>query len=146
MHDLFSLHKYFIYQNTIRLELERYFKKQKLSNSEEKYRDSYIQIYLDLWYWTFYVLIEWYQELNIQDIKINKLLESFDLKLLKRYRNWVFHFQKDWYDDRFEKLHQSDEFVLWSENLLKEFRRYFLEQIKLWKVIAPKLPKQQKDI
>jgi hypothetical protein len=43
----------------------------------------------------------------------------------------VFHFQKDWYDKRFDDLHKSNDHVEWSEELLKEFKRYFLEQIKL---------------
>ena len=45
MHELFSLHKYFVYQDTIRLQFEKYLMNKELKNSK-----AYTNIYLDLWY------------------------------------------------------------------------------------------------
>jgi hypothetical protein len=58
MHDLFSLHKYFVYQLEIRRSLDKFFLKDNLSKHELEARKAYLNIYLDLWYGTFYVLIE----------------------------------------------------------------------------------------
>ena len=45
MHELFSLNKYFVYQDTIRIQLEKY-----LMNKDLKDSKAYTNIYLDLWY------------------------------------------------------------------------------------------------
>lgn len=138
MHDLFVLLKYFLYQDTIRLQFEKY-----LLNKELKDSKAYINIYMDLWYWTLYVLIEWWYELRLKDEKITKLLRWKNKELLREYRNGVFHFQKDWYDKKFENFHAEESTVLWSIELHKEFWRFFNDKIKTWELVAPPLPKQE---
>lgn len=59
MNDLFVLHKYFIYEETMRLNFEKYLIDiDNLNSFEKENRKSYLNIYLDLWYGTLYVLIE----------------------------------------------------------------------------------------
>ncbi len=135
MHELFSLHKYFVYQDTIRLQFEKYLMNKELNNSK-----AYTNIYLDLWYGTLFVVAEWWKELRLEDDKINSLLKSSNYELLRRYRNCVFHFQKDWHDPRFDDFHKEDSTVDWTIKLHTELWRFFLEKIKEWKLAPPPLP------
>lgn len=140
MHKLFCLHKYFIYHHVIDELLDKYLLEKELNSKDLEFKKAYTNIYLDLYYWTLYVLIEWWRDLKIKDERINILIQSKNTELLRKYRNWVFHFQKNWYDDRFENLHKEESIVNWTIELSKEFGRFFREKIKEWELIPPKIP------
>jgi hypothetical protein len=88
-------------------------------------------LYMSYWYGGLYVVIEGWQELKLSDTVINGLLQSSNVDLLKRYRNGVFHFQKQYYDNRFiEFMSEGKDSVKWVRNLTQEFGRWFLEWFK----------------
>lgn len=55
-------------------------------------------LYMSYWYGGLYVVIEGWQRLKLSDDIIDNLLISSNVQLLKRYRNGVFHFQKEYID------------------------------------------------
>jgi hypothetical protein len=87
-------------------------------------------LYMSFWYGEMYVVIEGWKALGLSDPKIDDLLESKNVALLKRYRNGVFHFQKDYFDDRFTKFMVEQETATWIRELREEFSRYFLAYFK----------------
>jgi Resolvase, N terminal domain len=58
-------------------------------------------LYMSYWYGGLYVVIEGWQELSLSDAVIDATLQSPNVDLLRRYRNGVFHFQRDYNDERF---------------------------------------------
>ena len=58
-------------------------------------------IFMSYWYGGLYAVIEGWQELGLTDPTIDRLLESPNVELLRRYRNGVFHYQMTYFDDRF---------------------------------------------
>jgi hypothetical protein len=85
-------------------------------------------LYMSYWYGGLYVVIEGWDELKLSDTVINGLLQSSNVDLLKRYRNGVFHFQKQYHDKRFiEFMSEGNDSVTWVRNLNQEFGRWFLE-------------------
>jgi len=86
-------------------------------------------MFMSHWYGALYVVIEGWQELELQDPEINKLLEHSNVGLLRRYRNGSFHYQKDYFDDRFEGFMAEKDSVEWVRTLNKAFGRYFLDYI-----------------
>lgn len=83
------------------------------------------------WYASLYVVIEGWTSLKLADSLIDQLLaeRSSTLKLLKRYRNGVFHYQRSLMDSRFLDVMTSGERVIDFICLLHlEFLRY------LWQV------------
>jgi hypothetical protein len=56
---------------------------------------------MSYWYGGLYVVIEGWQELGLSDAVIDATLQSPNVHLLRRYRNGVFHFKKDYNDERF---------------------------------------------
>ena len=53
------------------------------------------------WYATLYVVIEGYQELKMADSVIDLLLQSPNVKSLRRFRNGICHYQKEYFDELF---------------------------------------------
>jgi len=85
-------------------------------------------LYMSYWYGGLYVVIEGWQRLKLSDDIIDNLLISSNVQLLKRYRNGVFHFQKEYIDKRFEEfMEQGMNAVTWVRSLNEQFGRYFLE-------------------
>lgn len=83
--------------------------------------------YMSYWYGGMYVVIEGWEELKLHDEKIDKLLQSQNKDLLRRYRNGTFHFQKDYFDARFTDLMKEGEQVIsWIRELREAFSQYFL--------------------
>ena len=88
-------------------------------------------LYMSYWYGGLFVVIEGWKELGLTDKKINALLNSPNIDLLRRYRNGVFHFQKDYSDERFLGfMRDGRNCVDWIRNLNQEFGRYFLTWFK----------------
>ena len=80
------------------------------------------------WFASLYVVIGGWRELGLKDDKIDALLGSDYVNLLRRLRNGVFHFQRDYFDPRFrEYLKTGDPATNWADDLHDEFSRYFLE-------------------
>jgi hypothetical protein len=76
-------------------------------------------------------VIEGWKELGLKDDKIDRLLESDYVKLLRRFRNGVFHFQREYFDGRFyDFIHAGDPAAKWAGDLHDEFSRYFLKWYK----------------
>jgi hypothetical protein len=94
-------------------------------------------MYMSLWYGELYVVIEGWKELGFSDPTVDALLSSPNVELLKRYRNGAFHFQKDYFDDRFLDFMRGDAAVKWVSNLNQAFGSYFLTKFAEWKTGKP---------
>lgn len=83
-------------------------------------------LYMSYWFGGLYVVIEGWQQLGLKDKSIGALLNSKNVQLLRRYRNGVFHFQKDYFDERFLGfLRDGINRLEWIRKLHQEFDRFF---------------------
>ncbi len=133
--EIITLHRYFIWADRMRVHFDQVLQNlgtdpKPMANklfTDEKGINTFL--YMSLWYGTFYVLIEGWQELGLKDKKIDAMLKSENVALLKRYRNGVFHFQKEYYDKRFIELMENGvDIANWIRDLRDEFSRWFLEK------------------
>lgn len=127
--EIITLHRYFIWADRMRVHFDHILRYSKpISPESFKKREGIdIFLYMSLWYGMFYVLIEGWQELGLVDEKIDELLKSNNVNLLKQYRNGVFHFQKEYYDERFTKLMtEGQDVAIWIRDLRDKFSRWFL--------------------
>ena len=82
--------------------------------------------YMSYWYGGLYVVIEGYRRLKLRDMAIDKLLLSRNTMLLKKFRDGVFHYQPQYFDNRFMNLiTQGKGVVQWVSSLHREFDRLF---------------------
>jgi hypothetical protein len=86
-------------------------------------------IFMSYWYGSLYVVIEGWRQLRLTDPKIVSLLASSNVALLKKYRNGVFHFQKNYFDDRFAGFVAAVDSVSWVRTIHSEFGEYFRREI-----------------
>lgn len=125
-----SLYKYYIWADFMR---SRFYESENQPEFNARISDvlnrimlSEKYIYMSYWYAGLYVVISGWKTLQLQDDKINELLKSPNAGLLYRYRNAVFHFQRNYFHDKFMKfLKQGEASVEWVSNLHEEFGRYF---------------------
>jgi hypothetical protein len=134
---LFALHRYWIYANRMR----EYFEKALLNPDWIELAKTHKShpgftflvhdpgIFMSYWYGGLYVVIEGWCELALTDPTIDRLLASPNVDLLKRYRNGAFHFQKNYFDQRFRGFIESQDSVEWVRELNLAFGRFFLREI-----------------
>lgn len=121
-----TLHKYFIWSNRMRTHFDEILEASKKEQEKKKF-DIESLMYLSLWYATLYTVIEGWKELKLQDPKIDFFLQSPNVENLKKYRNGVLHFQRNYFDQRFLGMITSQDSVSWVRELNSEFGRYFLD-------------------
>jgi len=131
-----ALHRYWMYANRMR----GYFEKALLNPDWLKLAEEHKAhpgltffvhdpgIFMSYWYGGLYVVIEGWQELGLADPTIDRLLESPNIQLLRRYRNGVFHYQTTYFDDRFRGFIESQDSVPWVRELNLAFGDYFLRE------------------
>ena len=71
------------------------------------------EIFMSYWYGSLYVVIEGWHRLNLHDDKIDELLKSPNVALLKRYRNAAFHYQDEWLHSKLTDFCGSPDGVTW---------------------------------
>ena len=103
--NVVTLHRYFIWANRMRPHFDEVLSKGDLGEGRKADIESFL--YMSYWYGGLYVVIEGWRELKFADAVIDKMLQSPNVKLLRRYRNGVFHFQKNYNDERFEGFMRS---------------------------------------
>ena len=152
MPPIMSLHRYWIYSNWMREYFDAGLEKepQDFTNlAKEKDPAKVIVaaltffgtgsgIFMSYWYGSLYVVIEGWRQLGLSDSKIDPLLLSPNVRLLKKYRDGVFHFQRNYYDERFLNFINSADSVQWVRKLHSELGKYFLREI-------PKVTPQKKQ-
>lgn len=92
-------------------------------------------IYSSQWLASLYVVIEGWESLKFSNVRIDKLLSTYDdyVLTIKRCRNAVYHYQKDVLDKRVEKAVSDRDIFIWAGALLDEFVRFlFMYPISLY--------------
>jgi len=85
-----------------------------------------------LWYGMLHVVIEGWRDAKLADPVIARLLASPNTELLRRFRNGMFHFQKDqWLPTKLSDFFQpANQTVEWFRSLTDELQRYLMAEMK----------------
>ncbi len=125
----FSLHRYFLWCIAMREHYEKTGERFSPTPSffeNEAANEAFM--YLSYWYAGLYVVCEGWQELNLSDPEIDALLSSAHLDVLRRFRNGVYHFQADYFDERVMKAFVlGEDFDNWVNSLTAAFYRFLNE-------------------
>ena len=116
---LIALHRYYIWANRLREHFD--------SVAAAVFADD-PGLFLSYWYAALFVVVEGWRDLELKDQQIDQLLQSPHVDLLRRYRNGVCHFQRDYCDPRFLDLVGAKGAVPWVRELNLALGRYFLEK------------------
>jgi hypothetical protein len=92
---------------------------------------------LVVWYSLIYVVVEGYMELRLQDEHVDALLSNDELVgHLRRFRNSVFHYQRDLLSQKHLDFLASEGSELWVRELNRAFERFFLANLPIKEQIA----------
>ena len=127
--SLATLHRYWIWCNYMREHMDAVLTKSTPTGAFYKEPDFQMFMYMSYWYAGLYVVIEGWRRLNLRDPSIDALLVSPNVHLLKRYRHAVYHFQKDYLDDRFVGFWSERETVRWVRSVNRAFGAFFLREL-----------------
>lgn len=123
-----SLHRYYIWATRFKALFMAEIKHHKVADEVTWASD--LGLFMSHWYGALFVVVEGYQELGLHDEKVDTLLASKNVELLQRFRNGTFHFQKDYYDDRFASFwKKSQDTVKWVHDLNLALGEFFLRII-----------------
>jgi hypothetical protein len=133
-----ALHRYWMHANLMRIHFEEELKKKPPNTTEKdpakiviesvRYLSDERGMFMSYWYGSLYVVIEGWRQLRLTDSKIDPLISSPNVGLLKKYRDGVFHFQRNYFDDRFTGFVSYQDSVTWVRAIHSEFGRYFLQE------------------
>ena len=124
-----ALHKYFIWAAVMRDHFYTFVPQIAANRGSGRFDPEVVKadLYMSFWYGELYVVIEGWKELGLSDPTIDALLQSSKVELLKRFRNGVFHFQADYFDDRFLDFISDKDAATWTADLNEAFSKYFLK-------------------
>jgi hypothetical protein len=125
--QIFTLHRYFVWASRQRHYFFDGVPETEFPEDPEASRNWVRTQFVNLCYWmaSLYVVVEGWRDLKLSDAEIDTLLESPHVAALRRFRNGVFHFQKNYFDDRFIGLFEEGGPV-WASTLHKAFSRFFI--------------------
>jgi hypothetical protein len=130
--SLLALHRYYIWANRHR----EYFFRAALKDQGDRpmtaltvFADD-AMMFMSYWYAGLYVVVEGWGELRLNDPKVDELLESPHVDLLRRYRNGVCHYQREYADPRFLDMISAQGVVPWVQDLNQAFGSYFMQRLK----------------
>jgi len=129
--ELLSLHRYFLAANQQRVEFERVLREHAAEHggapvyAGENWNESWL--WMSYWYAGLYVVIEGWRDLGLADEEVDRLLNSPNVDLLRRFRNGTFHYQRKYWSEKLvELIRDGDNVPQWVSELNRMFGRYFL--------------------
>lgn len=136
-----ALHRYWMWANQLRELFEQELIKPEWITNHKELTDKHPEIIgvlfisstpgmlMSHWYGALYVAVEGWRELGLTDPIIDPLINDPAIDLLKRYRNGAFHYQKNYFDDRFAAFMAEQTSVTWIRKLNLEMGRFFLQYV-----------------
>lgn len=118
------MHRYFIWADRMRWHFDRVLERGQADNPNWEIET---RLYMSYWYGGLYVVIEGWRELELTNETVDRLLESPNVDLLRRFRNGTFHFQRLYFDTRFmDFIVKGEGIVNWVRELREGFSKCFL--------------------
>jgi hypothetical protein len=123
---IYSLHRYFIWADRMRVHFDYILGNKSTNQNKQRFDET---LYMSFWYAATYTIIEGWIELGLHDDKIDALLQSENVNLLRKYRNGVFHFRKNYFDEKkfMPFIRDGNKAVEWIRNLQEALSQFFLK-------------------
>lgn len=137
--EIHALHRYFIWANRMKKHYSDTIREQgepPADGMELRLWLSAPFAYACYWFATLYVVVEGMQQLDLTDPTLTTLLNDGDkLQKLRRFRNGVYHYQTDYFDNRINDF-LAKSYTDWATDLHAGLSQYFLDWFKSNGVVA----------
>ena len=129
--EIHTLHRYFVWANRLRDDFRSEIQSYGPPPSDKAELRHWLVkpfAYFSMWMAMLNVVCEGWAQLGLVDPTVESLIMEDRLRLLRRYRNGVFHFQKTYFDRRFtEFIERGDEIGDWADELHLSFSKHFIK-------------------
>jgi len=129
MEDLLALQRYYIWANRLREHFDSAVANLAPTACPDELFVNDCGQFHSHWYAALFVVVEGWEAIKVSDSEINVLSTSPNVDLLRRFRNRVCHYQRNYNDPRFLDLWQAQGVVPWVRQLNLAFGRYFLQKL-----------------
>lgn len=134
--NLISLHKHWCQADAVKQFIYADIKEGKATGLPEWLEDlgnkSSQMSRLCIWYALLYVIIEGFKELKLSYPEVDECLNNEEyVNYLRRFRNAVFHYQKDPFSEKIMQFLEAKESEIWIRKLNEAFEKYFLENLPI---------------
>jgi hypothetical protein len=126
--EIAALHRYFIWSNRMRTHFDEVLQEHGTTGSPTSPAGVERFLYLSYWYGGLYVVVEGWRALKLSDPYVDRLLESPNVGLLRRYRNGAFHYQPSYFDGRFVDFFSQEGTAAWVRDLNSALGSFFLRE------------------
>ena len=158
--EMITLHRYWVHANRLReyfgyaLAKPEWLQLAKITGNESHPLAATLGfmlhdpgIFMSYWYGALYVVVEGWQDLKLSDPEVDRLLNSPNVDLLRRFRNSVCNYQNSYFSDKFMNFTNADDAVPWVHDLTNAIGAYFRRLAgDTWPVISPEDRQKFKDI
>jgi hypothetical protein len=107
--EVMALHKYFLNADYLRDAFMRRIKRDQSPAETDPVTSMDDMIAMSLWYATVYVVIEGWRSTNLADDELDALLSAGYVDKLRRFRNQIFHYQREYDNPRLLEFLGGDE-------------------------------------
>ena len=124
----YALHRYFIWANRMRQHYDDSMKGQgppPEAGYSQRMWLSGPYCYASLWFALLYVVAEGWKELGLDDDEVTKSIQSAQFQTLRRFRNGVFHYQKEYFDKKATDFFSKD-MLRWATGLHDALSKAFI--------------------
>ncbi len=129
-HPMTVLLKYFTWASYMRGQFDKVLPKMTDATPWNDPISMDLFMFQSFWYATLHTVIEGWGSLKLQDTEIDELLASPNVKMLKRYRHGVPHFQKKYFNEKYMPFLKNPGSAQWVRTLHSAFFRYLRDWFK----------------
>lgn len=133
-----TLHRYFLWTCRMKNEFQTQVRNSEnppIDPTDINFRLWFSSVFLPFCHWfaSLFVVVEGYEELCqkdpcLKDLRINALLsDTVHRDLLRRFRNGVYHYQSNYFDDRLREF-TKEKPAEWASDLHDAFSAFFIRQ------------------
>ena len=128
------LHRYFLWADRMRVHWH-----EQVKGGIDDPLQSLAEPYLAYWYAGMYVVVEGWRRLGLTDPRVDDILASPNVRLLKRFRHGVYHFQARYLDSRLmDYMTEARDSVPWIHELREALSEYFLAWFRARRTDPPR--------
>lgn len=85
-----------------------------------------------VWYALLYVIVEGFKDLNLSHSAVDKCLVNDEyVNYLRRFRNAVFHYQKNPFSEKLLQFLEAEDSEIWIKELNKALEQFFIETLPI---------------
>lgn len=127
---LLTLHRYWIWSNAMRIKFYESLENITPTTSAVELYVNETGMYMSYWYSSLYVVIEEYRQTDLTNKDVDALIsDQTKIENLRLFRNATFHFQEDYFSEKFAKFISDKNSASWCVQLTEKIGEFIKSEL-----------------